>query len=143
MCGMTLTIAEQTYLETQTLGRLATARSDGSLQNNPVGFSYDTTTGTLDISGRNLVATQKFRNVARTKMVAFVVDDIASRDPWVVRGVEVRGRAEALDDEEPPNAYAGRGVIRIHPHRVISWGVDPAKPGMSSRVVDDARTPDC
>jgi pyridoxamine 5'-phosphate oxidase family protein len=33
-----------------------------------------------------------------------------------VRGIEVRGRAETL---EPPQAR-----IRIHPERVISWGLE-------------------
>ncbi|MDQ3569178.1 MAG: PPOX class F420-dependent oxidoreductase [Actinomycetota bacterium] len=136
---MSLTTTEQQYLETQVLGRLATARADGSLQNNPVGFSYDETTGTINITGRNLGATQKFRNVASTGMVALVVDDIVSRDPWAVRGVEVRGRAEARRDQEPPNPYASREVIRIHPHRVISWGLDPANPGMNSREVGGDR----
>jgi pyridoxamine 5'-phosphate oxidase family protein len=43
-----------------------------------------------------------------------VIDDLASTDPWRPRGVEVRGRAEALD--EPT-------IIRIHPERVVSWGL--------------------
>jgi len=133
---MTLTTTERQYLETQILGRLATARPDGSLQNNPVGFSYDETTGSIDITGRNLAATQKFRNVASTGMVALVVDDLASRDPWVVRGVEIRGRAEAIRDQEPPSPDAGREVIRIHPQRIVSWGLDPAQPGMNSRSVE-------
>ncbi|HEX3393329.1 MAG TPA: PPOX class F420-dependent oxidoreductase [Acidimicrobiales bacterium] len=126
---MTFTTAELQYLQAQVLGRLATARPDGSLQNNPVGFHCDETAGTIDIRGRNLAATQKFANVARTGVVAFVVDDLASRDPWVVRGVEVRGRAEATSDEHGE-------VIRIHPSRIISWGLDPAHPGMSARAVD-------
>ncbi len=133
---MTLTTTEQRYVETQTLGRLATARADGSLQNSPVGFTYDEESGTFDINGRNLGATQKFRNVEATGVVAFVIDDIVSRDPWVVRGVEVRGRAEVRRDQEPPNPYASRDVIRVHPHRIISWGVDPASPGMQSRAVE-------
>jgi pyridoxamine 5'-phosphate oxidase family protein len=44
-----------------------------------------------------------------------VVDDLASTDPWRPRGVEVRRRAEAI-----PGASA---LIRIHPDRVISWGL--------------------
>jgi pyridoxamine 5'-phosphate oxidase family protein len=45
-----------------------------------------------------------------------VIDDLASADPWKVRGVEIRGRAEAVDGERP--------LIRIHPDRVRSWGVE-------------------
>lgn len=70
--------------------------------------------------------------------MAFVVDDIASRDPWVVRGIEVRGRAEALSDQEPQNSYSSGEVIRIHPSRVISWGLDPERPGMAGRNIDPA-----
>ncbi|MFC4119932.1 hypothetical protein [Nonomuraea zeae] len=35
-------------------------------------------------------------------MTSFVVDDLASVDPWVVRGIEIRGSAVALTDHEPP-----------------------------------------
>jgi pyridoxamine 5'-phosphate oxidase family protein len=36
-------------------------------------------------------------------------------DPWRVRGVEVRGRAEAVSQPQ--------AVIRIHPERVVTWGI--------------------
>lgn len=123
---MTLTNAERDYLAGQALGRLATVRADGGPQNSPVGFRYDQATGTVDIRGRTLAATQKFRNVAATGVASLVIDDLPSRDPWTARGVEIRGRAEALTDPE---------VIRIHPRRVVSWGVDPASPGMTARDV--------
>ena len=55
--------------------------------------------------------------------VAFVVDDIASVDPWVVRGVEIRGTAEALTDVDPPRPTMSREIIRITPRRIISWGL--------------------
>lgn len=130
-----LTPEERQYLATQTLGRIATVRPDGSLQNNPVGFRYDEATGTFDIGGRNMGASRKFRNVAANGQVAFVVDDIASRNPWVVRGIEVRGRADAVRELEPQNASAVREVIRIHPSRIVSWGLDPTSPGMAGRDV--------
>lgn len=124
---MTLTAAERSYLATQPIGRLATRRPDGSLQNNPVGFTYNDHTGTIDITGRALGESRKFHNVAANGVVALVVDDLVSRDPWRVRGVEIRGNAEALVDQDPASTYASREVIRIHPRRVISWGlgVDP------------------
>ena len=106
---------ELDYLATQTLGRLATVDPTGMPQNSPVGFRYEPETDTIAIGGRALSASRKFRNVAATGKVSLVVDDIASRDPWHVRGVEIRGDAEALPD--------GRGLIRIHPRRVVSWGV--------------------
>lgn len=132
---MTLTAEERDYLATQPLGRLATRRPDGSLQNNPVGFSYDEHAGTIEITGRALGDTRKFHNVADNGAVALVVDDLVSRNPWTVRGVEIRGHAEALVDQEPASSYSGREIIRIHPHRVISWGIGP-EAGMHSRDID-------
>lgn len=125
---MTLTDIERDYLASQPLGRLATRRPDGSLQNSPVGFRYDQQTGTITITGRALGATRKFANVADNGQVALVVDDLVTRQPWTVRGVEIRGRAEALVDQEPTSAYTSAEIIRIHPRRVISWGIGP-EPG--------------
>src|SRR5262245_7352957 len=93
---------ELTYLRSQRLGTLA---PDGTLQNNPVGFSVDEEAGVINIGGRNLGATRKFHNVAANGEVAFVVDDIASVDPWVVRCIEVRGSAEALTGQIPASPY--------------------------------------
>ncbi len=131
---MSLTDVERAYLATQPLGRLATRRPDGSLQNNPVGFHYDEASGTTVITGRALGATRKFANVADNGEVALVVDDLVSRSPWTVRGVEIRGHAEALSDQEPASGYASRELIRIHPRRVISWGLGD-EPGMHGRDV--------
>src|SRR5208282_1618587 len=95
------TQAELEYLASQPLGRLATAAAaSGMLQNNPVGFRVDEAAGTIDIGGWNMGASQKFRNVRANGRVAFVVDDLVSVQPWVVRGLEIRGHAEALTDAE-------------------------------------------
>jgi len=132
---MVLTDFERHYLSTQTLGRLATVSRDGFPQNNPVGFSYDEERGTIDIGGRAMGASRKFANVAATGVAALVVDDVVSQDSWTVRGVEIRGRAEALSGVEPQNSYASSEVIRIHPTRVISWGLDPEHPNMKGRTI--------
>ena len=66
---------------------------------------------------------RKFRNVQRNPNVALVVDDLASVDPWVVRGIEVRGVAESLVDVDPPMAMMSREVIRITPRWIYSWGI--------------------
>src|SRR5579875_810406 len=116
--------AELDYLATQRLGRLATVDRDGAPQNNPVGFRYNAGLGTIDIGGLNMGATRKFRNVEASGLVAFVVDDIASVQPWRVRCVEIRGHAEALRDQEPLMPGMSREIIRIHPGRVISFGLD-------------------
>ncbi len=133
------TPAELDYLRSQRLGRLATVAVDGAPQNNPIGFVVNEALGTIDISGWNLTASRKFRNLATNPNVALVVDDIASVDPWEVRGVEVRGVAEALGGEGDPEGTVRRPVIRIWPRRIISWNVGNDRPGMWGRRVSDPR----
>ncbi len=119
-----LTEAHVAYLATQRLGRLATVDRDGRPQNNPVGFRYNAQLGTIDIGGLDMGRSRKFRNLATNPNVAFVVDDIASLRPWRVRCVEVRGTAEALVDQTPHGPHFSAEIIRIHPRRVISFGLD-------------------
>ncbi len=132
---MVFTDGELAYLRSQRLGRLATLAPDGTLQNNPVGFSVDERAGVIDIGGLNLGETRKFRNVAANDQVAFVVDDIASVDPWVVRCFEVRGTAEALTGHTPASPYMNPEVIRIHPRRIISWGMGQDGSESSRRTI--------
>jgi pyridoxamine 5'-phosphate oxidase family protein len=106
------------------LGRLATVSRDGQPQNNPVGFFVDDELGVIDVGGRAMAQTKKFRNVQSNPLVSIVVDDLASVDPWRVRGIEVRGHAEALTAWDPPFPGYSREAIRIHPDRVISWGLE-------------------
>ncbi|MFF4240202.1 PPOX class F420-dependent oxidoreductase [Actinomadura geliboluensis] len=129
---MSLTDIEREYLSTQRLGRLATVGPKGDPQNNPVGFAYNAETGTIDIRGWNLAESRKYRNLRDNDQVAFVVDDLASVQPWRVRGVEVRGRAEPAVVEGPQGAD---DVIRIHPRVVFSWGIDPDAEGMTRRTI--------
>jgi pyridoxamine 5'-phosphate oxidase family protein len=69
---MTFTEAEIGYLDSQRLGRLATVQPDGSPQVKPVGFHYNEALGTLDVTGFNLSASQKFRNVSHNGFSASV-----------------------------------------------------------------------
>ena len=117
-CTMTaFSQAELSYLtEDRRLGRIATVGKDGTPHVAPVGFAYNREADTVDIQGYRLSASKKFKDVHRTGRAAIVVDDLASVDPWRPRGVEVRGRAEAIT--EPAE------VIRIHPDRIVSWGLD-------------------
>jgi pyridoxamine 5'-phosphate oxidase family protein len=116
------TARELDYLATQRIGRLATVSSDGQVQNNPTNFFVEE--GTIVIGGHALGLSKKFRNVQRGSTVAFVVDDLATVDPWVPRGIEIRGTAIALTDHEPPLPYFSREIIRIVPVKIISWGLD-------------------
>ncbi len=123
---------ELAFLRGQRLGRLATVDASGAPQNNPVGFFVDEATGDIVIGGRALAKTRKFRNVAANRNVAFVVDELASTDPWVVRGVEVRGTAEALVDVDPPSPFMSRELMRIRPRWIAGWGIEPG--GMHVRT---------
>lgn len=123
--GLAFTAAEVDYLQSQHLGRLATVDPSGAPRNNPVGFVVHRTTGQLVIGGLSMGTSRKFRNVLANPNVAFVVDDLASIEPWAPRGIEVRGRGEALVDVDPPMAGFSREVIRITPTWIGTWGLQP------------------
>lgn len=129
------TETELTYLRGQRLGRLATVDKAGAPQNNPVGYFIDDDTGQLVIAGFAMGKSRKYRNVQGNAEVSLVVDDIASTDPWRVRGVEVRGTAEAQEDVDPPIEGGSREVIRITPRWIGGWGLTPGEQGLDSRGV--------
>jgi len=95
------------------LARVATVGTDGTPHVVPVGWSYNGELDTIDVGGRDNGATKKFRDVKRSGRAAIVIDDVLP--PWQPRGIEVRGRAEAIEAEQP--------LIRLHPDRVRSWGL--------------------
>lgn len=124
---MIFTDAELAYLENQVVGRLATMQPDGTLQVNPVGFRWNPDTGTIDIGGFGMSRSRKFRNVAHNGKAAFVVDDVASTDPWRVRFLDIRGPAEAI--EKPATAIDIPGnedpaIISIRPRRIIGFAIE-------------------
>jgi pyridoxamine 5'-phosphate oxidase family protein len=125
---MTFTNAQLAYLASQRLGRLATVDPKAAPQNNPVSFRYNAELGTIDIGGHAMGSSRKFRNVTANPSVSFVVDDIASYQPWKVRCVEIRGHAEALADQPPPMAGFSGEIIRVYPDRVLSFGLDEVPP---------------
>ncbi len=122
---MTFTDKEREYLDGQFLGRLATIGPDGGPRNVPVGFRLNAGLGTIDIAGRALGASQKFRNIQRNPLVSFVVDDLVSVDPWTPRFMEIRGAAEALSSGgEAFGSYYSPELIRITPRRIVAFGID-------------------
>ena len=119
------TEAEVRYLAGgQQLGRIATVGADGTPHVVPVAWIYNAVRDTIDVGGFELERSKKFRDVARTGRAAIVIDDLASTDPWHPRGIEIRGRGEAI---ELPTT-----LIRIHPERIVSWGLES---GRSARTV--------
>src|SRR5690349_5431778 len=124
---MTFKPHELDFLRGTELGRLATVDRHGAPQNSPVGFTYNEEPGTIDIAGYRMSASRKYRNLVHNNKVAFVVDDIVSRDPWRVRCLEIRGTAEQA--EIPPSHGAAgdeldTAIIRVTPCRIISFGID-------------------
>jgi pyridoxamine 5'-phosphate oxidase family protein len=133
LLGMsTFTSAEVEYVTSQPLGRFATVGKDGRPHVMPVGVFYDPATETLVIgSAATMAESKKFRDARANPEVAVVIDDLASVDPWTPRGIEVRGRAEAhLAGGAEVGRRLGAGFpfdevyLRIHPRRVVSWGID-------------------
>jgi pyridoxamine 5'-phosphate oxidase family protein len=117
--------AELRYLSGgQQLGRIATVGADGTPHVVPVAWIYNAARDAIEIGGYELERSKKFRDIRRTGRAAIVIDDLESTDPWRPRGIEVRGRAEALPMPTP--------LIRIHPERIVSWGLEA---GRSARTV--------
>jgi pyridoxamine 5'-phosphate oxidase family protein len=117
------TEAEIEYLESQRLGRLATVGRDGMPHVVPNAFRYDPEADTVDLGGHGLAKRKKYRDVLRNPKVAYVIDDIASVDPWRVRGIEIRGEAEVLDTG---GTEVGPGfdpeMFRITPKHIVRVG---------------------
>jgi pyridoxamine 5'-phosphate oxidase family protein len=112
--------AELEYLTNgRRLGRVATVGRDGTPHVVPVGWSYDPEHDVIEVGGLDLANTKKYRDVQASGRAAIVIDDLASVDPWRPRGIEIRGRARAID--EPAT------VIRIEPERIVSWGLEPER----------------
>ncbi len=65
------TEAELEYLQSHRLGRLATVNQRGEPQVAAVGFRYNPELDTIDIGGRGMANSQKFRNIARNGLVSF------------------------------------------------------------------------
>lgn len=116
--------AERVYLGKRRLGRLATIDSTGLPHVVPLGWTYNPELDTIDVTGRDFAHTAKFRYASANPNVALVVDDVLP--PWRPRAVEVRGHAEVLTEAMGPSGEPLGALMRIHPLKVISWGLDEA-----------------
>lgn len=119
------TDAELQYLQSERrLARVATVGPDGTPHVTPVGWAYNAGAGVIEVSGHDFAATKKFRDVTRTGRAALVIDDVLP--PWQPRGIEIRGKAEAVTEPTP--------MIRIHPTRIVAWGIEDRR-GRNARDV--------
>ncbi|MGW6708606.1 PPOX class F420-dependent oxidoreductase [Streptomyces sp. NPDC054956] len=114
---------ELAYLRSQHLGRLATVDAAGQPQANPVGF-FPQDDGTILVGGLAMGRTKKWRNLAGNPRLSLVVDDLVSTRPWKVRGIEIRGHATLEVGPHTLGPHFSPEVIRIHPDRVLAWGLD-------------------
>jgi pyridoxamine 5'-phosphate oxidase family protein len=119
------TPGEIAYLASQRLGRLATANRSNQPHVVPVAFRYNPDEDTIDVGGQRFATTKKYRDARQNPRAAFVVDDIASVDPWRVRMLEIRGEAEVLPTggKTVMPDFADE-LIRIRPRRIVSFGID-------------------
>lgn len=129
------TPAEIAFLTSQRLGRLATLGAKGDPHVVPVAFRFNPELDTIDIGGHGIAKSKKFRDVERDNRIAFVVDDVQLQ-PWRARGLEIRGRAEALPHGgETVNADFDDELIRLRATHIVSWGIDDSAFPANSRSV--------
>jgi len=124
------TPAEIEYLKSQRLGRLATVDPEGNLHVVPLSFRYNAEEDTLDLGGRNIVPSKKYRDAVRHGRAAFVVDDVLP--PWKPRLIEVRGTVQAVaEGGKQINQDFGPDILRITPTYIVSMGLndEPVQPG--------------
>lgn len=97
---------EINYLVDQPLGRLATVGPKGQPHVVPVGFRYHADCDTIRISGHDFNETKKFKDAENHPKVAFVVDDLASVEPWHPRGSRSGDGRRRSEKEEIKQAQA-------------------------------------
>ena len=132
---MTFSDAEVRFLHSQPRGHLATLGPNGTPQVKPLGFVYNSTLGTIDITGFNMAGSVKYRNVQANPLVAFVVDEVTEASMEGAHFLEIRGVAETTVGTHDLQGHLAPEIIRIHPRRVISFNVDPDHPGLVARDV--------
>lgn len=117
------TAPEIEYLQSQRLGRLATVNEKGDLHVVPVSFRYNYEQDSIDIGGRNIVASKKYRDAIRHGRAAFVVDDVLP--PWIPRFVEVRGSVQGIPEggKEIMKDFRPE-ILRLTPTHVVSYGIN-------------------
>jgi PPOX class F420-dependent enzyme/OxyR family protein len=115
---------ERAYLRMQEFGRIATSGADLHPHVTPVNYELDLESGSIIIPGLD-PRSKKVRDLIANPRAGFVVDDIVSLEPFVARGVTIRGDVEIhLDGGEHHPEGDGGSWLRLRPKRVVSWGLD-------------------
>ncbi len=69
---------------------------------------------------------KKWRDLQANPKIAFVVDDLASTDPWTPRVIVIHGGAELHHEGGEQRFGAGwdSAWFAVVPQRIISWGIE-------------------
>jgi pyridoxamine 5'-phosphate oxidase family protein len=119
------TEAEISYLQSKTMGRLATIGADGRPHLVPLTYLFNAAEDAIDIGGIDFGDSKKWRDMLQNPRVVLLVDDAS---PEGAHAIEIRGDAE-------PHSKGGELInprfpnfkpefVRVRPHRIVSWGLE-------------------
>ncbi len=136
--GMSVfTEKELEYLAGQRLGRIATVGQDGQPHVVPTSFRHNPEHDAIEVGGMRMSQTKKVRDVRHGGRATIVVDDVLP--PWQPRMIEIRGTAEVVTSGG--KAFGDNfddTIVRIHPRRIISFGINPGEQAANARSVNSA-----
>ena len=123
--------AEIAYLESKTMGRLATIGADGRPHLVPLTYRFNADEDAIDIGGIDFANSKKWRDILGNPYVAFLVDD-ASAAAHAIASAHLH--AEPIGAEHA-HFSGGESInprfpnfkpefVRVRPHRIISWGLE-------------------
>lgn len=113
---MSFTDAEREFMRSTRLGRIATASPSGEPDVAVVGFRLDG--DRVVVTGMDNTKTRKYHNAKANPRASFVVDDLATVDPWRPRGVKITGGVALVPDSR------GKPNLVIEAETIWSWGLN-------------------
>lgn len=141
------------YMAQERLGRLATITKKGDPHVIPVNYMYNPEFECIDIIGKEMTKSLKYKNIVGFPRASFVVDDVVSLMPYRTRLLHIRGAAEIVIRKEtdvmpaPPSApqmtpemVAMRNklispeMIRVHVEKIVAAGLEDDPAEMTSRT---------
>lgn len=125
---------ELSFLVRHQMARIATVSDAGQPDVAPVTFGFDGIRFT--IGGSDITHTFKYKNVkAGRRLVALVIDDLESVNPWKVRGIKVHGTAQIIQED-------GKTYLAIVPVQHWSWGIEDVAFAQGKPVIRRAKHPE-
>ena len=114
---MSFTQSELEFLRSSRLGRIATSSSSGEPDVAVVGYRL-LDDMRVEVGGMDNTRTRKYHNAKANPRASFVVDELASVDPWRPRGLKFTGPAALGEDAR------GRPTLVLSAETVWSWGLN-------------------